>query len=88
MIANHKYFFWSYWEQKKGHWYNIGTGFFIWIFLFFTLPFGMYANNIESNLLLLLILLPFGIIWPFLSFSTDWLIIRPLIKKEKYSYKI
>ena len=74
MIANHKFFHWLYYHQKKNHYFNIGAGLFIWLFLALTQPFGIYNNNISNHILLLLFLLPFGLVWTVISYMTDYII--------------
>ena len=73
MISNHRYFHWLYYNQKKHPFFNFGAGLFVWLFLALTLPFGMYDNNVSSKILLLLVLLPYGLFWPLISYSVDFL---------------
>jgi len=76
MIENHKYFHWLYYTKGKKHFFNLGLGLFLWLFLAITQGFGIYNNNLSSTFLLLLFLLSFGLIWVAVAYSTDYLATR------------
>lgn len=88
MISNHKYFHWYYFNEGKEHYYNIGSGLFIWLFLSITQPFGIYDNNVSNYWLLVLFLLPFGSVFTFVSYFIDFLFIRLLGIKIKKKFNL
>jgi len=82
---NHYYFLWFYLKSNRyRNYYNIGSGLFIWLFLWVAMPFGLYANNLGSPLLLALFLFPFGLSWTLISYSFDFLFYTSLgVKQEE-----
>jgi len=86
MLLNHKFFHWLYYQQHQRHAFNIGLGFFIGFFLALAQPFGIYNNNFSDNVQMTLVLFSFGIVWPFLSYVTDYLANKLFAQKAKKDY--
>ncbi|MEQ8425475.1 MAG: hypothetical protein RIA63_12245, partial [Cyclobacteriaceae bacterium] len=71
LLNNHFYFYWLYNRENYRHLYNVGSGVFIWLFLLFTLPFGVYDNNLGGPVNLAIFLLPFGVLWTIICYTVD-----------------
>jgi hypothetical protein len=62
---------WLYKRANNRHIYNVSSGLFIWLFLWLTLPFGIYQNNLGSTFFLAIFLLSFGVLWTMTSYAVD-----------------
>jgi len=86
----HKYFHWIYNQKRQRHYYIIGSGVFIWLFLSITMPFGIYAHNFPSYAHLVLHLGSFALIFIMVLYSVDYLVdhspFRHLKPKLKYDF--
>ncbi len=88
MYSGHKYFHWLYYDKGKRHHFNIISGLFIWLFLSITQPFGIYENNISSYGLLMILLLPFGLLFTIVSYSTEFLAVNLLPKDIRQHHRL
>jgi len=79
MLHHHFYFEWLYTKGNYRHIFNIGSGLFIWLFLWITLPFGIYENNLNNLFYVGLFLFPLGLLWTLISYVGDAILPR-LIK--------
>ena len=73
MLSYHKFFHWFYYKRRKHHLFNFGTGILIWIILSNALPFGGESNN-AYYFVSVFILLPFALVLPLISYSTDYIV--------------
>ena len=87
MIYNHKFFHWLYYVKNKRPYFNLGTGVFIWLFLWLTKPFGIYENNLSNQLFLIAFLLPFGLVWPLISYFIDFIVKRFYQDRARKEYR-
>ena len=76
MLEFHKYFHWLYYTRNKRHFFNVGTGLFIWLFLVVTQGFGINNNNFTNSFHLILWLLTFGLLWTITIYVVDFIAIR------------
>ena len=74
MLRHHFYFEWLYTKGNHKHIFNIGSGLFIWLFLWIALPFGIYGHNLANIFYVGLFLLPLGIIWILISYAGDFML--------------
>lgn len=73
MQHHHFYFDWLYKKGNYKHIFNIGSGLFIWLFLWITLPFGIYEHNLTNYFYLGPFLLLLGLIWMLISYAGDFI---------------
>lgn len=87
LLKNHFFFYWLYRKNQYRHFYNIGSGLFIWLFLFSTLPFGLYVNDIGGPIDLAFFLLPFGLLWTLISYAGDFIFNALTASSSKNLYR-
>lgn len=86
MLFNHKFFHWFYYSKKGKHAFILGSGTFVWIFIFLTQAFGVGQNNFKNYFTLSFFLLMFGAIWSIVFYLSDQ-IIQLINRKKELSYQ-
>ena len=82
MILKYTFFHWLYYQRKKHLIFNVSIGVLDWLFMSYDLPFGT-SNDTSLYFITIFILFPFAVIWPFVSYTIDFLAKRTGIILEK-----
>ncbi len=74
-----KFFHWFYYQWKKHYYFNFSIGLLTWIYQGLKLPFDAGIDNTSNFFILFFILIPFGLAWPVLSYTVDF-VVKNLLK--------